>query len=300
MSSFNEQFIYSIIIIALGYILKKSTIIKETDGEGLSRIIFNITLPALILVTFNDITIEYSLFVLILIGFAYGLFAAFLGILVFRKQTRNIKGMLAMMVPGFNIGLFAYPLVEGIWGREGVQHFGMFDVGNSFIVFGVCYFIGSYYAGEDVRLDIKTMLGKMIRSIPLMTYMVVLLLNLVDFKLPSVIIGTADIISLANMPLSLLLLGIYLNFKFDRRYINLIFKYMAVKYIPGIIVGVALVILLPYDDMFKYTVLIGLLLPTSMSILPYAVEFEYDKRFVGTVSNLTIITSFILIWIIAN
>ncbi|WP_249872101.1 AEC family transporter [Oceanobacillus saliphilus] len=300
MASFNEQFIYSIIIIAVGYILKRSTVIKETDGESLSRIIFNITLPALILVTFNDITIEYSLFMLIIIAFVYGLFAAVLGLLVFRKQSRDAKGMLAMMVPGFNIGLFAYPLVEGIWGREGIQHFGMFDVGNSFIVFGVCYFIGSYYAGEGAKLDFKTMLGKMSRSIPLLTYIFVLILNLAGLKLPAVVIETADIISFANMPLSLLLLGIYLNFTFERKYINLIFKYMAVKYIPGIIIGVILFIYLPFDDMFKYTVLIGLILPTSMSVLPYAVEFEYDKRFVGTVSNITIIASFVLMWIVAN
>ncbi|MGJ9457309.1 AEC family transporter [Oceanobacillus sp. CF4.6] len=300
MSGFNDQFLYSIFIIALGYILKRSNIIKEDDGEGLSRIIFNLTLPALILVTFNDITIEYSLFMLILIAFVYGLFSAVLGILIFRNQSRNALGMLSMMVPGFNIGLFAYPLVEGIWGREGIQHFGMFDVGNSFIVFGVCYFIGSYYAGEGARLDVKTMFLKMTKSIPLMTYIIVLILNLIGLKLPTLMIETADIISLANMPLSLLLLGIYLNFTFDRKYIKLIFKYMAVKYVVGIVVGVGLFILLPFDDMFKYTVLIGLILPTSMSVLPYAVEFNYDKRFVGTVSNITIITSFILIWIIAN
>ena len=40
-----------------------------------------------------------------------------------------------MIVPGFNIGLFAYPLVEGIWGQEGIKYFGMFDMGNAFIVF---------------------------------------------------------------------------------------------------------------------------------------------------------------------
>ncbi|WP_010651272.1 AEC family transporter [Oceanobacillus massiliensis] len=301
MSSFNDQFIYSIVIIAAGYILKKMHVIKEEDGEGLARIIFNITLPALILVTFNDFVMEYSLFLLVIISFAYGLLAAMLGVLLFKgNPSRHAKGMLSMMVPGFNIGLFAFPLVEGIWGREGIQHFVMFDVGNSFIVFGICYFIGSHYAGEETRLDIKTMLLKMTRSIPLMTYIVVLMLNLSGLKLPSFIVETADIISYANMPLSLLLLGIYLNFTIEKKYLRLLFHYMAMKYGLGIFAGFALFFLLPFDDMFNYTVLIGLILPAAMSVLPYAVEFNYDKRFIGTVSNLTIITSFMLIWIIAN
>ncbi|WP_138416178.1 AEC family transporter [Aquibacillus sediminis] len=300
MSSFNEQFLYSIIIILIGYVLKRSSVIKEKDGEGLSRIIFNLTLPALIIVTFNDITMEYSLFLLVIIAFIYGVISAVLGIFFFRKQKRDIKGMMVMMVSGFNIGLFAYPLVEGIWGREGLQYFGMFDVGNSFIVFGVIYLIGSYYSGERVPLNLKTITKKMSKSIPFMVYIVVVLLNLIGIKLPTFLIDTADIISVANMPLSLLLLGIYLNFTFDKSYLPLIVKYMAVKYTVGIVVGIGLFLVLPFNDMFRYTVLIGLILPASMSVLPYAVEFNYDKRFIGTVSNMTIITSFLLIWLIAN
>lgn len=90
MGSFNLQFLYCVVIIALGYFLKTRGIIKEKDGEGLSRIIFNITLPTLIIVTFHDIKIETSLFLLILIGFlriCIGFFALFL----FRK-TKKHKG----------------------------------------------------------------------------------------------------------------------------------------------------------------------------------------------------------------
>lgn len=51
-------------------------------------------------------------------GFIYGVFLAFLGFLAFKKEKRKVKGMMMMIVPGFNIGLFAYPLVEGIWGSR--------------------------------------------------------------------------------------------------------------------------------------------------------------------------------------
>ncbi|MFB9795296.1 hypothetical protein ACFFQG_32405, partial [Shinella granuli] len=98
----------------------------------------------------------------------------------------------------------------------------------------------------------------------------------------------------------LLLLGIYLNFTFEKGYLKLIMQYMAVRYLIGIVAGAGLFILLPFNDMFKYTVLIGLILPSSMSALPYAVEFNYDRRFVGTVTNMTIIISFLLMWLIAN
>lgn len=294
------QFLYCVLIISLGYLLKRGNIIKEKDGEGLSRIIFNLTLPSIIIVTFSDITLESSLFLLIFIGLLYGVLIGFLGLFVFRKKQRNIKGMLGMMVPGLNIGLFAYPLVEAIFGKEGITYFGMLDVGNAFIVFGLSYLIGSFYSKEDVKLDFKTVVSKMSKSIPLMTYILVVIINLIGLSIPSVVVDVADIISGANMPLSLLLLGIYLNFSFDRSYVKLMLQYLGLRYGVGLLLGLICFFVLPFDDMFKYTVLLGFLLPTSMSVLPYSVEFEYNQKFVGTLSNLTIIISFILLWLLAN
>ncbi|WP_078543315.1 AEC family transporter [Litchfieldia alkalitelluris] len=300
MENFNQQFLYAVMIIALGYLLKRCNIIKEQDGEGLSRIIFNLTLPALIIVTFNDLKIDISLILLIFSGFIYGIFSAVLGLLVFRNEPRKTKGMMAMLVPGFNIGLFAYPLVEGIWGKEGIKYFGMFDVGNAFIVFGVSYLIGSYYSAENVKLDMKSISTKMVKSIPFMTYIIVFVLNLIGVHLPTFFLETSEIISLANMPLALLLLGIYLNFTFDRGNSKLILKFLAIRYGVGLTLGILLFMILPFENMFKYTLLIGFILPTSVSVLPYSVEFDYNRKFVGTISNLTILISFFLLWVIGN
>lgn len=300
LSSFNEQFIFAIIIIALGYILKRFNIIKEKDGESLSRIIFNLTLPALIIVSFTDITIEPSLFLLIIIGCLYGVMMAFIGIFIFRKEDRPTRGMLTMLVSGFNIGLFAYPLVGGIWGKQGIQYFGMFDVGNAIVIFGVVYLIGSYYSSEDTDLSLRIIVKKLSGSIPLMTYVVVCILAILDFKLPSLIIDVSEVISVANMPLSFLLLGIYLSFSLEKVYYKRIAKVLAIRYVLGLIIGIALFFVLPFNDMIKYTILLGLILPIPLSVLPYAVEFDYDRKFVGTVSNLTILISFVLLWAIAN
>ncbi|WP_338785950.1 AEC family transporter [Metabacillus sp. FJAT-53654] len=300
MASFNQQFLYCVLIIGLGYILRRSNILKERDGEGLSRIIFNLTLPALIIVTFSEIKVESSLFLLIFISFIYGIFSGFLTLFVLRKENRSVKGMIGMMVPGFNIGLFAYPLVEVIFGKEGITYFGMFDVGNAFIVFGLSYLIGSFYSKKEQTIDFKTIVSKMSKSIPFMTYLVVVLINLFGLKLPDVVLNVSGIISAANMPISLLLLGIYLNFSFSKSYLKLMMKFLGLRYGVGLAIGVLLFFLLPFNDMFKYTILIGLILPTSVSVLPYSVEFEYDQKFVGTLSNVTIILSFVLLWGIAN
>ncbi len=208
--------------------------------------------------------------------------------------------MLGMMVPGFNIGLFAYPLVEGIWGKEGLKYFGMFDMGNALIVFGLTYLIASFYSNEQATFNVKDVMLKMSRSIPLLTYIIVCIVSLAGLKLPAIVLDISEIISKANMPLSLLLLGIYLNFTFDKSYLQRIGKYLALRYVVGLGIGLLLFYFLPFENMFKYTILIGLILPMSVATLAYSVQFGYDEKFVGTVSNVTILISFVLLWGIGN
>ncbi|RCW71947.1 AEC family transporter [Saliterribacillus persicus] len=300
MDSFNLQFLISIAIIALGYLLKRTNIVKESDGEGVARIIFNFTLPCLIIVTFQDIVFVPSLFYLIVIGIVYGIVAGFLGLWVFRNNSKDAKGMFGMMIPGLNIGLFAYPLVEGIFGFEGLKYFGMFDVGNSFIVFGLIYIIAGYYSGGMGTLDARSVLFKLTRSIPLQTYIIVSILRLFEISLPSFVTEVSSVISGANMPLSLLLLGIYLNFSFAKGYGKLLMKFLITKYSIGLTLGISAYIFLPMEEMFRFTLLIGFILPTSVSVLPYALMFGYNQRLVGTASNITMIISFFLVWIIVN
>lgn len=291
-----NQFLYIVIIIALGYLLKRTNIIREQDGEGLSRIIFNFTLPALIIYSFHDFQMDYSLFYLVIIAIVYGIFLGMIGMIAFKNEERKIKGMLMMMLPGFNIGLFAYPLVEAIWGSTGLIYFVMFDLGNAFIVFGLAYLLASFYASNEEKLEVKNVAIRMSKSVPLLTYIIVCIISVVGLKLPTVFIEITEIVSKANMPLSLLLLGIYLSFSFEKGYLSKIGKYIGIRYVVGLTVGIVSYFLLPFDQMFKYTVMIGLILPMSVSALAYSVQFGYDHKFTGTVSNITIFISFILIW----
>ncbi|EOR22797.1 AEC family transporter [Niallia alba] len=300
MENFNTQFFYSVIIIAIGYFFKQRNIIKEKDGEGLARIIFNITLPCLIISTLHNVIIEKSLLILVFLGLFYGVLISIIGLFLFRKEANKEKGMLGMLIPGFNIGIFAYPLVQGIWGAEGIKYFGMFDIGNALVTFGISYLIGSYYSQEGTVMTTKQVVGKLGKSIPLMTYVFIFFINITGIHMPHQVIEVTSTISKANMPLSLLLLGIYLNFSFEKKHWKGIGRVLGIRYGTGLFLGILAYLLWPAEDMFRYTILIGLILPMASSVLPYSVEFKYNQRFVGTAANLSIVISFFLIWMIGN
>ena len=89
----NQQFLYIIVIVCIGYLLKHMNLLKEKDGETISRIIFNITLPALVIVSLDSVKIEPSLIMLPVIAFICGLISIFLAFFVFKKEERSLKGL---------------------------------------------------------------------------------------------------------------------------------------------------------------------------------------------------------------
>jgi len=297
MNSINDQFVFSLMIIFLGYCLKRLNLIREKDGESLSRVIFNITMPALIIANFSAFALDASLLIAGASGFAFGLLMALVGLLVFRRQKDCNRGMLTMLIPGLNVGLFALPLVEAIWGQQGILYFLMFDVGNSFIIFGLMYAIASCFSSQSGVADMAGALRRGMKSVPLLTYMGVMVLSLAGLKFPDAMLGTCQIIGRANMPLALLLLGIYLSFSFDKAYVKSMAQVLALRYVVGIVAGVAVFYLTPLDAMVKYTVLIGFLLPIPTIAIQYAIQFDYNPRFVGTLTNMTILMSFALVWL---
>jgi len=296
MTNININFLISLIIIALGYTAKKTGILKETDGEGISRIVFNFTLPSVVISTFSNITIDYSIFLLPLICIFYCLLMTFFSFFVFKKTERKEKGSMIMLSSAFNIGLFAYPLVEMVWGAEGLKYFGMFDMGNAFIVFGSNYIIATVFANEQAKIDYKKLALKALSSIPFISYMLSLTMSMLKIPIPVFFLDITRVIAKANMPLCLLLLGIYLSFSFDKSSMGKMVKVILMRYSIGIITGILMFFFMPFDKLFKITMLLGFTLPVSLAVIPYSVEFGYDSKFIGTVNNATIIISFIIMW----
>lgn len=64
MEQLNYRFFLSLCIVLAGYGFKRAGMVTDKDGEALSRVVLNITLPALILDTFSSFTVDRSLVLL--------------------------------------------------------------------------------------------------------------------------------------------------------------------------------------------------------------------------------------------
>jgi len=307
MVDVNYIFLLSLTIIVIGYVVKKLKIITEENGKIVAKIIFNITLPAVILKVTSRIEFSPSLVLLPLINITFGILMALIGLLLFRKYDKDKKGLILMALIGFNVAHFSFPLIEGIWGEEGMRYIALIDAGNAVSIFVLCYIVGSIFSpnnnNEDLGIDFKGTGKKLLKSTPLMSYVFALIINFsgIGENMPIFFWDLLDIIARANTALSLLLLGIYLNFKFERTEWATILKVLLIRYSLGLIVGLLLFFLLPsdqFDLLFRIILTISLIFPIGLAVIPFSVEFEYDQKLISMIANLTIIISFSLVWIL--
>lgn len=294
-----QQFIIIILLIALGYVLKRLNYFKANDSQIFATLVLNITLPSLVIVNLNKAELDISLSILPIMMICFGVISKIIVIWCFLNRDNQIRGTMGMMTASLNIGLFAYPLVATIWPEKGMIYFGMADIGGAVIMFGVTYFVGSYFSNGADNFDFKYLGINIVKSVPLMTYIIMFILNLSNIHFPAPVISFFSTLSKAYMPLSMILLGLMLSFKIERRYLPLVAKYLGLHYGIALVAGLLVHYFLPvHDEMIKTTLQVAWLLPVGVSVIPYAIQFKYKTLpIIGMVTNLTIVISIIILYV---
>lgn len=298
MSGLNYIFLKTLSVVGISFLLKKAGVLSMEHGKALSRIIFNITLPALILQTISKIELDFSLFLAPLICLFHSLGVSVLSGFLFKNEFDKTKGISRMCSVGFNVGLFAYPIISGLFGASGLSAIAMFDFGNAFVVFGLSYFLGFMYSGNRAgqKLTFKEIINLFSTSIPFMSYLIAIILNLTGFRFSGFTYDVLEVLAQANTGMALVVLGLTLDFRFEPSSWKLITRVLLLRYTAGLVVGLLLYQLLPFSHLYRMVVFLGLILPVAIAVIPYSVEFEYDARIAGTIANLTMIISFALMW----
>lgn len=303
MSDANQIFILSLLITLTGFFMRKLGVVQSSDGKALSRIVLNFTFPALILSKVRTMPLDASLLYLPLICFCFCIILFITASFVFKEKPAREKGLLMLSMSGFNIGLFAFPIIEGIWGAKGLQYIAMFDLGNAFIVLGVGYFLGDYFSPfrkGDAPVNLRYMLGLFFKSLPFIAYLLALTLNYFSVGIPPLADSFFDTIAQANQPLVLFLLGVYFNLKIDKSRVIQISKVVLIRYGYGLLLGLVFYYFLPFDQFYRTIILIGLTLPIGLTIIPFSDKFGYDTEFSASLANISIVISFIIMWLIVG
>ena len=220
-----------VLIIIIGYVLKKIGIFEAKDYKIVTKIIMNITLPCAIITGFANFEMDTSMLFIILIGFLCNIIMSFMGLILARNKDNKEKAFNMLNLAGYNIGCFTLPYVQSFLGAYAVGITSLFDIGNSIMCTGGTYAIASGIAGEGDKQSIRGFLRKIFSSVPFDTYLFMFIVTVTGIKLPDVIYNVTSNLSAGNAFLSMLMIGMVFECNFHKEQLLKVASILSIRYL---------------------------------------------------------------------
>ena len=288
-----QSFSY-IAIILLGIFLRRIGYFKPEDFTVLSKIAIRITLPSSIVVAFSQQTFDPDLLVIMAISIGCGALYMAVGYLLQPKGTRSKKAFSLLNLTGYNIGNFTMPFTRDFLGPIGAITTSLFDTGNACICLGGAYGIAASVK-EGSGFDMKRIIKGLASSIPFMTHLTMVLLNLFRLVPPAPIVGFAQIVGNGNAFLAMLMIGVGFNLSGDRSQFGSIFRVLSVRYGLAAILALAFYFLLPFDLEVRQALVILSFSPIGSAVPIFTAELKGDVGLSAAINSISILMSIVII-----
>lgn len=203
-----QQIIILIILVLVGIMGSKAGVISENSKDGLARIIFNITLPLMLLCNFSRLDITPRLLsnslTVIALSFLTLLFMLFVSWVTTRfiKMTDGESAIFTTHSVFGNLVYLGFPLIYALFGNEGLLYAAMFQLVSNILMWTVGVMILNPGKSKPLMLNIIN-----IFNINTIAIVIGFILFLCAIKLPPVILGSLGELGDTTAYLSMLYIG---------------------------------------------------------------------------------------------
>ena len=281
-------------IILMGQILRRTGVFGPETFGVLSKVIMKITLPAALIASAAGKPIEGSMLTIALLGLGGGLIYILVGWLMQIKGGRSEKAFYIQNVPGYNIGTFALPFTQSFLGPVGVLTTSIFDLGNAIICFGGSFSIAQAVK-EGGKADFRRILKTAATSLPFLTHVVMVILNLNSLVPPKPVLMLAEIMGGGNACLAMLMIGAGMNISIDTKKLGTIIKVLTARYGIAVILALAYYYLLPFSLEIRQTLVILAFAPIGSTVPIFTAELGEDVGLSSTINSIAIVISIAVI-----
>lgn len=278
-------------IIVLGYVLKRIGFFKQEDFSILSRITIRITLPCAIITSFAGKTIDPALLSLSFLAIGCGLLYVLMGYLINRKNSREQQAFEMLNLPGYNIGTFVIPFAQSFLGAMGVIAVSLFDTGNAVICLGGAYSLAAMVKDGD-GFSLKRIVRALLRSVPFVTYLLMLLMNLFKLPVPSFVLSVASIGSNANAFMAMLMIGVGFQLELgNKQQIGTIVKLLSIRYGLATVFSLIFYFLLPFALEVRQALVILAFSPIGSAVPGFTQELKGDVGLSSALNSFAMVIS---------
>jgi malate permease and related proteins len=304
MSTIINGVISLFLIMLAGVYGGKKGIIDNNVSKGLTRILLEVTLPCMIIMSFSfsyDAGVKSN----ILKTFFYSLLTYIIIAIVSKLLTLPVKKEKKTILHFANIftntGYIGFPILNALYGAEAVIYGSIFN--TFFVIFLWTYGIMIFMGRLEKKELIKEML-KALRNPSLIAVYLGIIMLLFDLKLPNVISSSINSIGSMTGPLSMIVVGA-LSYKINiKKHLTdwTVYYGIAMKLIliPGILYFIS--ILIKDRSIVSNSVIILASMPaaamTSIFADSFDIKRDYASVIVVTTTLLSVFTLPVLLRII--
>lgn len=281
-----------ILIIVIGYTLKKVDVLKKSDANVVATIIMNITLPCALLTSANGIELDATILILIAIGIISNVVMMIIGYIASIKDDAKMTGAFMINTSGYNIGNFVLPFVQSFFPGMGVVYLCSFDIGNALMGLGMTYAVADHVASGENHFDIKELFKKLFSSIPFDVYVLIFILAIFKLQIPSPILTIASTIGAGNSFLAMLMIGLMLEIKVSPLEAKNVFKILGLRIVGTIVVSL-LTLFLPIPLLAKQIMIMAYCAPLSTVSAVFTRKIGYQGDMSATANSLSILVSIV-------
>jgi predicted permease len=283
----------------IGFVAKKRNIINDETTNKLSEILLRITLPAMIIFSYNQ---EFSKDLLtkggimLVYSLVIHVFGILLGNIIYWKYPDDIKNVLKFVTIYSNCGYMGLPVLEALYGQIGIFYASIYiTIFNIFTwTNGVMIFTG--------KRDIKSMKKALINP-GIIAVFIGLFIFIFSIKLPYPVAKTLEMFGTMTTPLSMLIIGALIaNMDFKKLFSGLALYYVtAIRLIIlPLLVLIAMKILGITDTMLLGTCVTTAAMPAAANTAIFAERYNGNSALASRIVAFSTIASMITIPIILS
>lgn len=284
-----NQTIIMFIILIIGALCYKFKIINDDGKKQLSALVLNVVNPLLIFLSyqtdFRTELMEGLVWSGIMGALTYGVYIG-LSFIIFRNKNSSDTVIERFSVIYSNCGFMGTPLIFGVFGNDGVF------IMNGFItMFNLLVWTHGIMTMKGEK-SIKT-LFKAFRAPAVIAVAAGLVCFFFQLRLPEIPFEALNSIAEMTTPLamfvagaSIMSAGILNSIKSPRVYLV-----AAVKNLIYPIIGLAIIMFLPCDDLYKLIVLLEIACPTAAIGTMFAISYNKNAEYSAKIFAVTTILS---------
>lgn len=281
-------------VIVLGYFLKRIGFFKQSDFTLLSKITIRITLSAAIVCNFATMQIDLSLLSLAFLGLGGGILYMILAYVLNLKGSKEDRAFDVLNVAGYNIGCFTIPFAQSFLGSMGVITCSLFDVGNAIICLGGAFSVASMVKDGN-GFSAKRIVKALSTSVPFVTYLIMVTLNLTHVPIPGAVLSCARMIADANAFMAMLMIGVGFKLGGDMSQIGRIVKLLSIRYGLAALLASVFYFVLPFDIEIRRALVILAFSPIGSAVPGFTGEMKGDVGLSSAVNSISIVISIVII-----